>query len=231
MEIYSIKPYFQKVLSPLANLFVKLKIHPTIINLMALIFSICTGVFLFFKNDFYSLLLFVPVLVFIRIAFNALDGMVARGLNVSSAKGEVYNEFFDRLSDIFIFTGLAFSFILTRDRIVSFLLSFRYFSCINCTLKTAIAVNINFILGFIFIILVLLNSYLGILAKSAGGKRIYAGILGKADRMFYLAAACVVYYFIRLDLIWFIFYLLCIIAIIVSIGQRLCKSVKSLKDI
>jgi hypothetical protein len=39
---------------------------------------------------------------------------------------------------------------------------------------------------------VLLSSYLGVVSKAAGGPRQYGGVMGKADRMLYLALAALV---------------------------------------
>jgi phosphatidylglycerophosphate synthase len=145
------------------------------------------------------------------------------GLKVASKKGEIYNEFFDRLSDIVIFAGLSLSFIInnvSNFNIIDFYQS----------LNKIITIQLPLIMGFIFIILVILNSYLGILSKSAGGERIYKGILGKADRMFYLSIACIVFFFYNKLIVWIIFFAFSIIAISISIGQRLWLSLISLKD-
>jgi CDP-diacylglycerol--glycerol-3-phosphate 3-phosphatidyltransferase len=211
MTIYSIKPLFQKLLLPVTKIMIKFKIHPTLINFTALLVSLITGVLFLFITKYHFLLLVIPVLLFIRISFNALDGLVARELNISSKKGEIFNEFFDRISDSIIFIGLTFYFI--RDYK-------------NIKLVSIITVEYQFILGFIFIILFLLNSYLGILAKAAGKDRIYSGIIGKADRMFYLGFASLIYFFYPDKIIWSIFYVFVILGTIISIGQRLCKAVK-----
>ena len=162
MGIYSIKPKFQRFLSPIKNLFIRYKIHPTTINILALIVSITGGISLFLSDRYVWLLIYIPFMAFIRTALNALDGMVARELKVKNQKfGEVLNEIIDRISDVAIFIGLAFT------------------------------TYVNLPLGLITIILILLNSYLSILSKAAGGNRQYGGLVGKADRMFYLGLAAI----------------------------------------
>ena len=215
MAIYAVKPLFQKSLKPLADLFTRLKVHPTVINLLALGVSLTAGILLFFRAQFTFFLLILPLLFFIRIAFNALDGMVARALKVSSARGEIYNEFIDRISDVVIFGGLAFSFIT---------------QAIGGHLTWSFVSGGEFPAGMVLIILLLLNSYLGILSKSAGGERIYSGFIGKADRMFYLGLFCLIYYFYPHYFVWPFFYLFVIIGTVISIGQRLWQAVKSLKN-
>lgn len=212
MAIYEVKPLFQKTLSPIANFFIHFKIHPTVINYLALITSFIAGIMLLLMNIYPYFLFIIPVLLFIRIAFNALDGMVARGLKVSSVNGEISNEFIDRLSDAAIFICLTFYFI--RDFTFN-------------DLTTTWKVEIQFIWGFIFIILFLLNSFVGVLAKAIGKSRIYSGFIGKADRMFYLGLACLIFYFYPKPIVWTIFFIFVIFGTVISIGQRLWKAVKS----
>lgn len=165
MGIYAIKPKFQKLLTPVKNLFIRQNVHPTTINLLGLLSSIICGVALFYAESNLWLLLLAPILALVRTGLNALDGLVARELNVPNKEyGEVLNEFLDRVSDVVIFVGIGF------------------------------AVYANIVLGAITIILILLNSYLSIVSKAAGGKRQYGGVMGKADRMLYLGIFAIVLY-------------------------------------
>ena len=162
MRIYSIKPKFQKFLEGDKRLLVKMGVGPTAINIAALIVSVIAGLVLVCSDKNLWLLLLIPVLAFIRIGFNALDGMVARETKAKNQKfGEVLNEFIDRLSDIAFFLGIAF---------VSY---------------------VNTSWALLTLIAVLLVSYVGIVGKSAGGSRQYVGLMGKADRMFWLSVACI----------------------------------------
>jgi CDP-diacylglycerol--glycerol-3-phosphate 3-phosphatidyltransferase len=162
MVIYSVKPAFQKMLKPLESFFIRNKVHPTTINFMALFIAILGGLALYFSDKQVLLLIYIPFMAFFRMALNALDGMVARSLKVKNqAFGEVLNEFIDRISDAFTF----FAWAMTS--------------------------YVDLILGSITVILILLNSYLSIVSKAAGGKRQYGGLMGKADRMFVLSAGCV----------------------------------------
>ena len=211
MTIYSVKPLFQKTLMPMANLMIRLKIHPTAINISALVTSVIAGLLFPFISNLRFLMFVIPLLLFIRIAFNALDGIVARGLGVSSPKGEIYNEFIDRISDSAIFLGL----------LTIFIKDFNFLK-----LNDGFMIRYQFIFGIIFIILFLLNSYLGILAKAAGKERLYIGFIGKADRMFYLGLATLIFFFYENMIVWTIFYIFVILGTIISIGQRLWKAVK-----
>ncbi len=191
MGIYSIKPKFQIFLDPVKKIFVRWKVHPTYINLLALIISITGGLALYFSFAFPLLLIYIPFMAFVRTALNALDGLVARDLKVINKKfGEVLNEIIDRLSDLAIFLGIAF------------------------------ASYVNVYLAFTSIILILLNSYLAILSKAAGGKRRYEGIMGKADRMFWLSVAVILIYITKDFEIINYFLVFLIITLIITFFQR-----------
>ena len=162
MGIYSIKPKFQQSLSPIKKFLIKKKIHPTQINIFALIISITGGLALYYAKEYPLLLIYIPIMAFVRTALNALDGMIARETKIKNTKfGEVLNEFTDRISDVVIFLGIAF------------------------------APYSSFKISSIAIIIILLNSYLSIVSKAAGGSRQYGGLTGKADRMIYLSVASI----------------------------------------
>jgi phosphatidylglycerophosphate synthase len=133
------------------------------ITFAALVLSIAAGCALTYSGEYRWLLIGVPFIAFVRTAFNALDGMVARDLKVpNQGFGEVLNETFDRISDAAIFFGLA------------------------------LASYTNLTLGAIATIAILINSYLSIASKAAGGSRQYGGVMGKADRMIVLGVGSVV---------------------------------------
>lgn len=176
---------------PVAFVFTRLKIHPTYINILALLVSIAAGLVFYYSKNNLTLLYLIPVFAFTRIALNALDGMVARALKVKNQKfGEVLNEFIDRLSDVAFFIGLAFSGLVRFELAASTLIA------------------------------VLLVSYLGIVGKAAGGSRQYGGLMGKADRMFYLSiVSLLAVLFARVELmnygLWFI-----LVLALITILQR-----------
>ena len=200
MRIYSIKPKFQKFLSPIKNLFIKYNVHPTIINILALLFSILGGFLIYYSSFNIWLLIYIPFIAFIRTALNALDGLVARELKVKNQEyGEVLNEFIDRLSDVAFFFGII------------------------------LATYTNILLGSITLVVVLLSSYLGIVSKAAGGKRQYIGLMGKADRMFYLSVAAVLILILKnLEIMnWFLIFVL--VLGVITIFQRFFTIKKELK--
>ncbi|MFQ5796486.1 MAG: CDP-alcohol phosphatidyltransferase family protein [Candidatus Bipolaricaulia bacterium] len=160
MGIYQLKPAFRKRLRPLLK---RLRgVHPDWLTGAALAVSLIAGALIYASRypGFLFLLLLVPPLLFVRLALNALDGMLATETGTARPQGEILNELFDRLADVAILLGAVFS-----DHSIRWL-------------------------GLLAIVAVLLVSYAGILGKAAGASRQYGGPLGKADRMVYLMVAC-----------------------------------------
>jgi CDP-diacylglycerol--glycerol-3-phosphate 3-phosphatidyltransferase len=191
MAIYAIKPRFQRAIKPLADTCVRLGIGPTTVNIAGLLVSLGMAASLRWAPEHILLYWVLPVGAFVRTACNALDGMVARGLGVSSAIGEVYNEFIDRVSD----------------------------ACIVAMLPLTGHGDTG--LALVAMASVLLVSYLGIAGKSAGGRRVYSGLMGKPDRMILLGAAGIVEYFADVPRLWDIFLGLLIAGSLVTMVQRL----------
>ena len=157
MGIYSIKPLFQRFLEPLEGFLVRHRVHPDYITGSALLLSLGGGLVFYFSGWSRWLLLLIPLVAIGRTALNALDGLVATRTGVARPWGEVLNEFSDRLADVALFAGLS------------------------------LAPGVSFPLGMATTMLVLLTSYLGTVARAAGGRRQYCGVMGKADRMVLMA--------------------------------------------
>lgn len=161
MGIYGIKPWFRQQLQPLIKLL--WNVHPDVLTWAALFLSCVAGDLLYLSDDEPWYASVAAVLLFVRLALNALDGLLAQQTGKARVAGEVLNEMTDRFADLAIFTGL-----------------------ILCPLTDPT-------IGVAAMILVLLVSYTGILGKAVGAERVYSGILGKADRMIYLMIACIAY--------------------------------------
>jgi CDP-diacylglycerol--glycerol-3-phosphate 3-phosphatidyltransferase len=157
--IYAIKPAFQRSLRGVEDWLVARRVHPDALTIGALLLSVVGGLLLYAAAWAPLLLLSLPFITIGRTGLNALDGLVAKRTALARPWGEVLNEFCDRLADVALFGGLA------------------------------LAPTTNGRLGAAALVAVLLGSYLGILSKAAGGRRQYGGVMGKADRMVYLALA------------------------------------------
>jgi len=157
--IYGLKPAFRRSLAPLLRAFPRLS--PNAVSLAAVGVAALAAVALLLAPQRHWLWLLVPLLVFVRLALNALDGMLAQAQGSSSRRGELVNELSDRVSDTLILGALALS------------------------------GAVPLVAGAAALVATLLVSYAGILEKAAGGVRNYAGPMGKADRMALLALGCV----------------------------------------
>lgn len=155
--IYTIKPWWQRRLAGVENWLVARRVHPDVVTLGGVGCAGLLGVALTASAQWPVLALAVAPLAIGRTAANALDGLVARRTGQARPWGEVFNEFSDRLADSAVLLGLA----------------------LNSAVLSPLAWGV--------LVLTLLNSYLGTVAKAAGGRRQFGGLLAKADRMIYLA--------------------------------------------
>jgi len=101
-------------------------------------------------------LLAALLLVLANAYLDALDGKIARVAGKASARGDFIDHVFDRYADVFLLGGVAFS-AYSRPEI-----------------------------GLLAIVGVLLTSYMGTQAQAVGQGRLYAGLLGRADRLLLL---------------------------------------------
>jgi CDP-diacylglycerol--glycerol-3-phosphate 3-phosphatidyltransferase len=159
MGVYAMKPAFQRSLGGVEDWLVARRVHPDVLTLGALGLALVGGALLYAAAWAPGLLLAVPLVALGRTALNALDGLVARRTGLARPWGEVLNELGDRLADVALLGGLA------------------------------LAPTTDGRLGAAALVAVLLSSYLGVASKAAGGPRQYGGLMGKADRMLYLALA------------------------------------------
>ena len=161
LSLYAIKPRFQAVLDRLAVRLVAARVPADALTALGLSVAALGGLLLATGGARPSpLVLLVPPLLFVRIACNALDGMVARRAGTARPWGTVLNETGDRLADLCLFGGLVLSGALPSP------------------------------VAGVLLPLLLFASYLGVIGQAAGGARRYEGPLGKADRALLLGLYC-----------------------------------------
>jgi CDP-diacylglycerol--glycerol-3-phosphate 3-phosphatidyltransferase len=157
ISIYTIKPKFQQLLKPILIRLHNKGVTANQITIASIILSLFIGIAFWYADVYRILFLALPVGLLIRMALNALDGMMARTYNQQSKKGEVLNEGGDIISDLFIYFPL---------------LKFEY---------------ANLYLIMAFLCLGILNEFAGLLAKVVSGQRRYDGPMGKSDRAFVIS--------------------------------------------
>ncbi len=155
-SIYALKPKFQNLLRPLVQRLAKADVTANQVTLGALFLSILHGGAIFFSVNkptwlFWALLL-LPVTLFIRMALNAIDGMLAREHNQKTQTGAVLNEMGDVLADTALYLPLAFVPTLPTLPII------------------------------LLVIIGIITEMAGILAQALTGERRYEGPMGKSDR-------------------------------------------------
>jgi CDP-diacylglycerol--glycerol-3-phosphate 3-phosphatidyltransferase len=162
MGIYSIKPAFRKLLKPVEQLMVHRGISADALTITGLAFAGVAGFGLWAGRAGNGWLLLVPLGAFLRMAANALDGMVATSTGTARPAGEVLNEVTDRIGDVAVFLPLTL---------------------VPGVSDALVAASLS---------AMLVASYVGIAIKAAGGPRVYSGIMGKPDRMFVVGAAALI---------------------------------------
>ncbi|MHA7847991.1 CDP-alcohol phosphatidyltransferase family protein [Serratia sp. D1N4] len=151
MTLYKIKPAFQALLRPTMRWLNRRRVTANHITLAAMLLSFLTGgLLVLFPQP--SLFYLLPIVLFIRMALNALDGMLARECNQKSRLGAMLNEIGDVLSDVALYIPFIF-------------LPGSYAPLVLAMLFCAV-----------------LSEFCGILVQTINGVRNYAGPLGKSDR-------------------------------------------------
>ena len=158
MSIYELKPRFQALLRPLAGRLHPMGITANQVTLAACAVSAALGLWLFFAAPSRAAFALVPAWMFVRMAFNAIDGMLARESGQQSKLGAFLNELTDVVSD----AALYLPFALVQP-----------FS--------------PFWVGTV-IMLAGLSEFAGALGPTVGASRRYDGPLGKSDRAFVFGA-------------------------------------------
>lgn len=155
-SVYDIKPAFQRLLRPLCQSMAQVGITANQVTLSAVLLSTAAGVAIFRWHQLSAILLILPVVLFVRMALNAIDGMLAREFDMKSNLGAVLNELGDVISDTVLYIPLA------------------YVPGITSTLMTAI------------VIMAVMSEMTGVVGIQIGASRRYDGPMGKSDRAFWL---------------------------------------------
>lgn len=158
MTIYELKPRFQSLLRPLATRLAQAGVTANQVTLGACIGSLAIGIFVAASAPLRWPFLLLPLWLFIRMALNAIDGMLAREFGQKSRLGAYLNELTDVVSDAALYAPFAW------------LVSFG-----------------PFWIG-LAVLLAALGELAGVLGQSIGASRRYDGPMGKSDRAFVFGA-------------------------------------------
>lgn len=150
-SVYGLKPKFQSLLRPLTDGLARLGITANQVTLAAVLLSLATGAAIYFSKSMRVLLL-LPGVLFVRMALNAIDGMLAREHNQKTPLGAILNELGDVISDSALYLPLAF--ILPFDPVATVLV----------------------------VLLAAVAEMTGVIGPQIGVSRRYDGPMGKSDR-------------------------------------------------
>lgn len=195
ISVYKLKPKFQQLLTPVLLFFNKNNITANQITVGSILLSVAIGV-LFWNADISKwFFLSLPIGLLIRMALNALDGMMARRFNQTSKLGEVLNEVGDIISDVIIFFPL---------------LKFQPESLY---------------LIVILIVLSVINEFAGLIGKVVGKERRYDGPMGKSDRALILGLyGLLIFFGVNITSVSEYIFGIIIILLLISTYTRLKKS-------
>ena len=152
MTIYDLKPAFQDMLRPLCRKLALAGCTANQVTLAAALGSIAVGSLFAYVQGTGPLALIVPVWLFVRMALNAIDGMLAHEHGQQSPLGSMLNELGDVVSDAALY--LAFAFVP--------------------------GISVVLVIGAVFT--ALLTELAGVVAVQIGADRRYDGPMGKSDR-------------------------------------------------
>jgi phosphatidylglycerophosphate synthase len=157
ISIYELKPRFQALLRPVVAQLDRMGITANTVTLFAMLVSCALGILLFVSPS-PRLFLLLPLWMFLRMALNAVDGMLAREFGHKSPLGAYLNELTDVVSDAALYLPFV--------SIAPF--------------------GWGSIAGVIF--LSALSEMTGALGPMVGVERRYDGPMGKSDRAFVFGA-------------------------------------------
>ena len=152
LSIYALKPQFRNLLRPLAGALARGGVTANQITIAAAAISVALGAFVSSQLPDTRVLVLIPIWMFLRMACNAIDGMLAQEFGQQTRLGAYLNELADVVSDTALYVPFAllppFSPVWTAT----------------------------------VILLAVVSEYAGALAPLVGASRRYDGPMGKSDR-------------------------------------------------
>jgi CDP-diacylglycerol--glycerol-3-phosphate 3-phosphatidyltransferase len=153
-SLYELKPRFQSLLRPFVRRSAAIGITANGVTLTAMLISVALGAWLAVASENRRWFLVLPLWMLLRMAFNAIDGMLAREFGQQSPLGAYLNELSDVVSD----AALYLPFVLVAP--------FGWASVGAVIFLSAV------------------SEMAGALGPMIGAERRYDGPMGKSDRAF-----------------------------------------------
>lgn len=153
-SIYDIKPAFQRLLRPITRALAGAGVTANQVTVAAAALSCVVGMCIALFPSARWPLLVVPIFLFVRMALNAIDGLLAREHGMKSRLGAVLNEIGDVVSDSALYLPLALVPAFPAPLMVA------------------------------AVVLAVISEMTGVVAGQIGAARRYDGPMGKSDRAF-----------------------------------------------
>ncbi len=153
-SIYQLKPRFQALLRPSVQRLYERGVTANQVTVSAALVSVLLGVLLAWLAHVTWLFVLIPLWMLLRMALNAVDGMLAREFGQQSKLGAYLNELSDVIADAALY------------------LPFALLAGVSPTLVVLVVVS------------ALICEYAGVMGPLAGASRRYDGPMGKSDRAF-----------------------------------------------
>ncbi|MEV3935414.1 CDP-alcohol phosphatidyltransferase family protein [Glycomyces sp. NPDC049804] len=152
-SVYQLKPAFQRALRPVVGGLAAAGVTANAVTAAAAVLSIGVGAAVALGSDQTWPLVAVPVFLFVRMALNAIDGMLAREHGQQSRLGAILNELGDVVSDAALYLPFA----------------------LVAGFEPALVVAV--------VVLAVVSEMTGVVAVQIGASRRYDGPMGKSDRV------------------------------------------------
>lgn len=154
MTIYDLKPKFQDLLRPLCRGLARAGVSANAVTIFAMLLSVLTGMVLWLLDRRQIFLVLVPAVLLVRMALNAIDGMLAREHDMQTSLGAVLNELGDVVADVALY------------------------------LPFALLTEMPGTLVVLVVVMGVITEMTGVIGVQIGATRRYDGPLGKSDRAF-----------------------------------------------
>ncbi|MHC6227537.1 CDP-alcohol phosphatidyltransferase family protein [Pseudomonas sp. X10] len=153
-SIYQLKPRFQALLRPSVKRLHERGVTANQVTLSAAVVSVLLGLLLAWAGNVTWLFVLIPVWMLLRMALNAVDGMLAREFGQQSKLGAYLNELCDLIADAALY------------------------------LPFALLPGVSPTLVVLVVLAAVISEYAGVMGPLTGASRRYDGPMGKSDRAF-----------------------------------------------
>lgn len=153
-SIYQLKPRFQALLRPAVQRLYERGVTANQVTVGAAVVSLLLGALLAWLPQATWLFGLIPLWMLLRMALNAVDGMLAREFGQQSKLGAYLNELADVIADAALY------------------------------LPFALLPGVSPALVVVLVLFAVISEYAGVMGPLAGASRRYDGPMGKSDRAF-----------------------------------------------